>query len=388
MDETRPEAAARRRGHPAVTAALGNATALGLGFAYLRRWPEFGLTLACTTAIGAVIWNAEPPPPKFWFFAVATLALITAAAGWRIGRNAAWEADEHTIERLTVPRPFSGRFWAPANLIVLAAYAGAYLWVVTDAGRLHQVQAEAHADGDCEEAVAQVDRVNRGQRIFAADRYEAMVAQAEACRYYIDAQWQYTGEPRTDAISNAITLLERYLEQPEPLLAAQVEQQMDQMRAELLLMLIRDHSDAYYSYRMDLLEKVQATVEGAPDSPLAQETVTALRELTAQWHEDAGDAARACTVSRTVEGLVESALEPGPVVDPLLEAAASVRPDAAVVCVRAAMDAWSESGDGEEFTDGRARWAVGLLQMVVDRYADHDRAADAAAMLEELEGRV
>lgn len=379
---------ARRR---AVTAAVGNATALGLGFAYLRRWDAFGVNLFFAGLIGVFIWRSEPPA-RFWFAAAALLAAATALAGWRAAGRAG-AAIQDTV-RPDGPLPFPGSSWLPAFAAVLVGYAGAFGWFAVGAHRILDAQTEAHADGDCGAAAAMAEEPGWGHRTFAAGTVDDVLWQADTCELYLDAE--SITEPDGDATDLGLRLkidyLEWYLDRPNALLRGQAADEIDRTRSDLVI-------EQLSGYRYDgslLIEEIaelQDLIEAEPDSPLAEQASADLDGVIAQWGEDIGDEDRVCHLSGLFLTLFperdrpQVMTEPGPISDPLLEAEGALGAAAALGCAEvliesAEADAESEPGSSEE----RMERAVELLERVVRVYPDGDEAAAAEEILRGLGG--
>ncbi|WP_100446427.1 hypothetical protein [Glycomyces xiaoerkulensis] len=377
----------------AATAALGNATALGLGFAYLRRWPQFGTTLFVTGVLALIIRRSEPPPPPFWFVAVGLVALTTAIAAWRA---ADFETAYHRYSKSPGPLPGRGRFWLPAFVAVLAAYAGAYGWIVLDAERRYDAQTDAHARGDCAAAVAEAEHLHWGHHALATDRYDAIRSQAMTCGYYLDAVIEddefYSGSEKV-RIDAAIRSLEtHYLQRHDALLHAEAEQRILSLQVDLVLATLVDYADPVQRFDQALAD-VQALVAAEPDDPLAERALTGLEDVADQWREDISGNRTACLVFAQVESLTgpDSDLpaevsESGPLVAPMLEQLEGIRPDAAFACAGLLVESSEFNAESDpERSESQWERAIDLLQMLVDEYPNRDLAAEAEAMLQELE---
>lgn len=383
------------RNRHAVTAALGNVTALGLGYVYLRRWTAFGVTLFFTAVLIVIIRRSEPPPPVFWLLVLIALAVATACAGWRDGRRVASQEIKQLRPALRRdPPPLPGRFWVPALLIVLAAYAAGYGWAATDADRLRADQTAAHEDGDCETAIGQVRRLSWHHRAFSQESYDAILAQADTCRRYLRAQGEHYELPEENHRA-AIDNLLFYLELPHAVLRGEAEDQIRTHRAELLLLLLTGYDPWPHSEVNYLVGEVQGIVESDPGSPLAEQTLAELAEIEAIWQADLQDDSKVCDLFRVMDILLNpdrpgpqaDPIEPGPVADPLLESAAELHLDGAMRCAAVQIELSEEYTESDpDATDVNLERAVEILEIVVDEYPDDERAAEAAALLEALQG--
>ncbi|WP_100446431.1 hypothetical protein [Glycomyces xiaoerkulensis] len=374
----------------AATAALGNATALGLGFVYLRRWPQFGTTLFVTAVLALIIRRSEPPPAPFWFVAVGLVALTTAIAAWRA---ADFETLRHRTSPSPGPLPGRGRFWIPAFAAVLAAYAGAYGWINLDAERHYNAQTDAHAKGDCETAVAEADHLHWGHHSLATDRHDAIRSQARTCEIYLDSMYEDQSH-RTDplVIEGKIARLNAYLERPDALLQNEAEQRRLAQQVDLVLASLAGHEvpgDRFGNAVVD----VQAMIANDPEAPQAVRVVTGLEHVSRWWREEVFEDDSACLITTDLETLTgpdspipAEASESGPLVAPILERIDQIRPDAAFVCAEMLVEQ-AESTADDVPDNSEAYWerATELLQMLVDEYPDRDLAAEAEAMLQELE---
>jgi hypothetical protein len=405
-DETGPAveagAAASRHDNHALIAALGNATALGLGYLHLQRW---GLFAANLTGTGIVVWNlcrSDPPPPRFWWAALIAIVLVTVVNGWRAGRHAVADADDgpDVDSRSGGPVPFRGRGWTPVSLTVLAAYAIGYSWINIDAARLHTDQTALHAQDDCEAAVAQADRLHRGHLTLAIGWSRAVHDQARACKDYLTAMLYIAddeawGEPWN--ATQVVDLLEFYLASAETPLEERAAHHLREYQVELLLRQLLRYSAYIPRDVRALAVAVDENVDADPGSAHAARAAEALDEVDRQWRADAQSADAACGLYYTAsylladEDLTVSLPVPwvdmpdsGPVVSPLVALAEELRPEAAFGCAQGHVEQSEDASDPDEAAR-HLRRAAAYLAIVVAEYPDHERATAAEELLDALD---
>lgn len=375
----------RRR---ALTAALGNATALGLGFAYTRRWHAFGLNLFFTGLIGLCTWQSDPPAP-FWFALAGLVAAATALGGWRAGTREAPPDEDDPRPRASGPLP--GRFWLPVFVAILVCYAGVLGWFVVDAHRLFDAQTEAHRGGDCGTAFDLGEDLNWGHQAFAPGRHEAVSEQAYTCELYLTAH----GFVESDSgaadfrLRQAITYLEWYADRPDAHLRERAASEIERLRSELVITQLRTYVFGVFELPEDIAE-LQGVVEAQPGSPLSERTLAELDATVAQWEADVhGEAV--CEVASLLKNLFPAEevpdvmTEPGPIADPLAEADESLGASAAFGCAQMLIDSSEAVAERDpERSEREMEWALNWLQRVVEVYPDAAEAAGAEELLRAL----
>lgn len=141
---------------------LGNATLLGLGYAFLRRFGLFAAALVGTVVLVGIL--AAVPGAPGWPIVLAVWWLAMIAHGWWLARPGRVSPAE---------RPLTQRIVAGAVVVALAATV---VGLRVDTARTVDDAAEAHAAGDCDRASELLERIGPADRVV----YGSMALEGEA----------------------------------------------------------------------------------------------------------------------------------------------------------------------------------------------------------------
>ncbi|GHH76176.1 hypothetical protein [Promicromonospora soli] len=306
--ENGPYPARNERPEPDLVAVLlGNATLLGLGYIYLRRWGLALLALAGTALLVIVLAAAAGSAAAVTALAVWWAAMV-AHAWWlaRRARSAAGPAAAVGAAAVITEGPGRTRSWPRrivAGAVVVALAATVVGLRVGTAQTVHDA-ADAHAAGDCERATKLLDRLGPTDRVVYGSKALEGAADLEACGLLLDAL--ALGEQDPPQPEEAAAAVATYMEHPSALWEG-----AGPRRAEYLL------DDAYVSGQVDEraleagFEQLTTTLDTTPSQAGPVESVA--EAFLADLAEDPDDCA-ARDVVEWVDGQDWSAPElAGPV---------------------------------------------------------------------------
>jgi hypothetical protein len=160
----------RRTADP-VAVLLGNASLLGLGYLFLRRWRLALLALAGTTALVIALGVTAGSPVVLTALVVWGAAMVVH--GWVLVRRS-----------LPAARPWSQRIVAGAVVVALVALV---IGLRTATERTVHDAAAAHTAGDCERASTLLERLGPADRTVHGSVALRGEANLEACGLLLDA---------------------------------------------------------------------------------------------------------------------------------------------------------------------------------------------------------
>ncbi|MFC8798121.1 hypothetical protein ACFT2C_10360 [Promicromonospora sp. NPDC057138] len=152
---------------------LGNATLLGLGYAFLRRWGLFATALAGTVVLVGIL--AAVPGSPGWLIVLGVWWLAMVAHGWWLARPGRVAPAE---------RPLPQRIVAGAVVVALVATV---VGLRIDTVRTVDDAAVVHAAGDCDQATELLDRLGPANRVVYGSMALKGEADLEACGLLLDA---------------------------------------------------------------------------------------------------------------------------------------------------------------------------------------------------------
>ena len=156
---------------------LGNATLLGLGYAFLRRFGLLATALAGTVVLVGIL--AAAPGAPGWLIVLAVWWLVMVVHGWWLARPG----------RVTpAERPLTQRIVAGAVVVALVATV---VGLRIDTTRTVDDAAQAHAAGDCDRAIELLERIGPTDRVVHGSKALEGEADLAACGLLLeaDASW-------------------------------------------------------------------------------------------------------------------------------------------------------------------------------------------------------
>ncbi len=314
---------------------LGNATLLGLGYAFLRRWGLVATALAGTALL--VIILAVAPGSPGWLIVLAVWWLAMLAHGSWLTRAQRGEP---------TGRPMTQRIVAGVVVVALAATV-----VGLRIGTAQTVDdaAEAHAAGDCERATELLDDIGPTDRVVYGSKALDGEADQETCWQLLRALDLAEQDP--PRLLEAAAGLQVYMDDPRALWAGS-----EVRRAELLL----DAAyDADYVDQESLeagFEQLTTTLDAHPD--LADQVSQTVAAFLADLAEDPDN----CAARDVVEWVDGQGWEPSALAEPVAAASDEV-PRRILECAR-------DLSDADELTASRHTYEAFLHDFRADHRAD------------------
>ncbi|WP_369369779.1 hypothetical protein AB1046_13280 [Promicromonospora sp. Populi] len=310
---------------------LGNATLLGLGYVFLRRWGLLAAALAGTLVL-LIILAAAPGSPG-WLIVLAVWWLAMIAHGWWLTRPAQITPAE---------RPLTQRIVAGAVVLALVV---AVVGLRINTTRTVDAAADAHAAGDCGRATELLERIGPTDRVVDGSTALEGEADLEACGLLLDAL--APGEQELVAAAE----LQVYMDNPRALWDG-----AGPKRAEHLL------NAAYVSGQIDQesleagFEQLTTTLDEVPSQAGQVESVA--ETFLANLAEDPDN----CAARDVVEWVDAQGWEAPALAEPVAAASGEV-PRRVLECAR-------DLSDADELTASRHAYEAFLHDFRADERAD------------------
>lgn len=314
---------------------LGNATLLGLGYAFLRRWGLVGTALA-GTALLVVILAAAPGSPA-WLIVLAVWWLAMLAHGWWLTRVRRGEP---------TGRPMTQRIVAGVVVIALVATV---VGLRIGTARTVDDAAEAHSAGDCERATELLDGLGPTDRVVNASKALDGEADLETCGRLLGALRLAEQDP--PQLLGAAAALQAYMDDPRALWAGSGIR-----RAELLLDAAYDAGYVDQESLEGGFAQLTTTLQAHPDQ--ADQVSQTVEAFLADLAEDPDN----CAVRDVVEWVDGQGWEPPALAEPVAAASDEV-PRRVLGCAR-------DLSDADELTASRHTYEAFLHDFRADHRAD------------------
>ena len=175
------------RDSTAVTAALLNASGVGLGYAYLRRWRHVAVYW-----VGLLVWLWLASSTVFWLLVIVAWVGAAVVLAFRAGTSV-----DHRLAR--PPHP-----WRPAaaGVAFLVLAAGLVIDHRASAHQALDAGDKAHARGDCEDAIGHYDRVSHDHNLSFTAALDRAADHRRVCRLLLAARRSAADGSFTAAISD------------------------------------------------------------------------------------------------------------------------------------------------------------------------------------------
>lgn len=334
----------------AILAGLLNLSGLGVGFGYLRRWGALVVYW-----LGLVIWVVLASSTMLW---LALLVIWWATA-------VVWVVIAGTEPRFRSRPP--GRTWVPVSIGVglllvvtsqIVSYRESASTVLADGD-------DAHADGDCDEAVDRYDELTSSYKV----SFTTAVDRAEAPRAACERLLRARSASEEDDYTTAIAHYQGYAEHGAAALFAEgADAELATVRAGYAEDLVSDDTDQGYE---DAYEQYKVVVDehpGSPEATAAPDDLMAMYETATSDYTDE----RYCMSIEDLELFVDFPDED--LAQPLRTRAQESLPDAVLGCGR------------QQFNQGDLEDAEETLQRVVDDFPDSSSVAPARQTLNRIPG--
>jgi hypothetical protein len=312
---------------------LGNATLLGVGYLFLRRWRLALLALAGTTALVIALGATAGSPIVLVALAVWCAAMV--GHGWWLVRGSSPAA-----------RPWSQRIVAGVVVVSLLALV---VGLHTATERTVSDAAEAHAAGDCEQASALLENLGPVDRAMNGPMALEGAADLEACGLLLDArEIERAGWSHRPAAAAAVAT---YMRHPN----AQWEG-AGPRRAELLLDAAYDREGVHRKAMRAGFEQLTTTLDETPGQAGRVESVVG------DFLADLAEERDHCAVRGLVEWVDGQDWAAPALAEPVAAASGEV-PRRVLGCARALADA-------DRLTASRDAYQAFLQDFRSDRRAD------------------
>jgi hypothetical protein len=215
-DSVGPGGSSRNWAWVSTTAAVLNLTGLGIGYAYLHRWPRWASYLSVMLGIVvAAYWTSDTRVAPIW--AVVALAWIAASVGdgWRMATQTETEAVATGATALSL---------AIAVILLVAEMTG--FWAYRSTGqRALATGLDAHRAGDCRTAIENYESVNSSHKLTFSSVVAPARAKARECEQLVSAQ----RARKEAAFSNAVSRFRSFLRiHPDSVLASSTHAELAQ----------------------------------------------------------------------------------------------------------------------------------------------------------------
>ncbi|MFD6141332.1 hypothetical protein [Promicromonospora sp. NPDC060271] len=329
----RPVALPPDRTHPPsggdrLAVVVGNATLLGIGYLFLRRWVLAACAVAGTGV--AVVGIALTPGEPWWLVVLGLWWVAMVVHAWILADAAAGPPAGPVPWQPVAPAgPVLWQRIAAASVVVILL--STVLVLRADAQGLVRDAGRSHAAGDCTTASATLDRLHPGHTVVAETAVLDGRAALEACGVLLDALGQ-----RDPAA--AAERLQVYLDHP-----AAAWEGAGPERAERLLAAGNLKSG---------FGQLRTTLSDVPGQSAA------VRQVVETFLAELGDRKSPCEALRTDEWVHDRTGDPPELAEPIAADADQV-PERVLACAR-------EQAQADRLTEASATY-----EQFLDRFGDH-----------------